>query len=45
MGATVEDCGALSVMLRLSRIHSSDIVKFIAKSVEEISSQVVFKGG
>lgn len=32
-------------MLRLSRIHSSDAVKFIGKSVEEISSWVVFKGG
>lgn len=32
-------------MLRLSRIHPSDVVKFIGKSVEEISSWVVFKGG
>lgn len=45
MGATVRECGALSVMLRLSRICSSDVVKFIGKSVEEISSRVIFKGG
>ncbi|OPJ72433.1 hypothetical protein AV530_018854 [Patagioenas fasciata monilis] len=31
-------------MLRLSRIHSSDVAKFIGKSVDEISSWVVFKG-
>ena len=30
-------------MPRLSRIHSSNVVKFIGKSVEEISSQVIFK--
>lgn len=45
MGATIGESGALPVMLRLSRIHSSDAVKFIGKSVEEISSWVVFKGG
>lgn len=44
MGATVGKRGALSVMLRLSRIHSSDVAKFIEKSVDEISPWVIFKG-